>query len=247
MVCVLALKKRADNSLQMASAGLQLPASVFSVEVEHLAPHCNPAPCVIAGRRGAVSVIGASGQVAGDVLFIRPGVEHKVICAAGGINVIYLDGLTWSGNFSCAQRLQGRLADVAVCALFQEPGAQTELRRRLTSGAASIPRQLGVVIEAIVAEPMLRVSQLELAHRLKMERTSAMRLFKAATGLTFRRFKQWSALQHAARQIAAGELVRTAAMDAGFADTAHLSRTFRASFGLTPSEAIAGGAQAGAR
>ena len=37
-----------------------------------------------------------------------------------------------------------------------------------------------------------------------------------------------------------------AAMDAGFADTAHLTRTFRASFGLTPSEAIAGGAQAGA-
>jgi AraC-like DNA-binding protein len=52
--------------------------------------------------------------------------------------------------------------------------------------------------------------------------------------------------RHAARQIAAGELVRTAAMDAGFADTAHLSRTFRASFDLTPSQAIAGGAQAGA-
>jgi hypothetical protein len=44
-----------------------------------------------------------------------------------------------------------------------------------------------------------------------------LRTFKAATGLTFRRFKQWSALQHAARQIAAGELVRTAAMDAGLA------------------------------
>ena len=102
------------------------------------------------------------------------------------------------------------------------------------------------MIETIIAEPMLRLSQLELAHRLKMERTSALRMFKAATGQTFRRFKQWSALQHAARQIAAGELVRTAAMDAGFADTAHLSRTFRASFGLTPSEAIAGGARAGA-
>jgi transcriptional regulator GlxA family with amidase domain len=29
-------------------------------------------------------------------------------------------------------------------------------------------------------------------------------------------------------------------MDAGFADTAHLSRTFRVSFGLSPSKAIAG-------
>ena len=220
--------------------------SVFSVDVERLAPHCNPAPCVIAGRRGSVAVISASEQVTGDVVFIRPGVEHRVVCANGGINAIYLDGLTL-GNFRCAQRLQGRLADIAVDALFQEAGAQAELRDRLTTAAATpIPQQLSVVIESMIAEPMLRLSQLELAHRLKMERTSALRMFKAATGVTFRRFKQWSALQHAARQIAAGELVRTAAMDAGFADTAHLTRIFRASFGLTPSEAIAGGAQAGA-
>lgn len=231
----------------MASAGLPFSPSVFSVDVERLAGHCNPAPCVIAGRRGSVSVVSAGEQVTGDVLFIRPGVEHEVICADGGINVIYLDGLTWSGSFPCAQRLQGPLADVAVDALFQEAGAQAELRCRLSSGAPPIPQKLGVVIDTILAEPMLRLSQLELAHRLRMERTGALRLFKAATGLTFRRFKRWSALQHAARQIAAGELVRTAAMDAGFADTAHLSRTFRASFGLTPSEAIAGGGQAGAR
>ena len=133
----------------MSSAGLHLPASVFSVAVERLAAHCNPSPCVIAGRRGFVSVISADEQVTGDVLFIRPGVEHKVLCADGGINAIYLDGLTWSGNFICARRLQGRLADIAVDALFQAAGAQTELRCRLTSGATPIPQQLGVVIETI--------------------------------------------------------------------------------------------------
>lgn len=231
----------------MSRAGLQLPASVFSVDVEHLAPHCNPAPCVIAGRRGSVSVVSAGEQVTGDVLFIRPGVEHTVIRADGGINAIYLDGLPASGDFPCARRLRGRLADIAVDALFQEPGAHAELRDRLACGATPLPHRLGVVIAAILAEPMLRLPQLELAHRLKMERTGALRMFKAATGLTFRRFKQWSALQHAARRIAAGELVRTAALDAGFADTAHLSRTFRASFGLSPSQAIAGGAREGAR
>jgi len=241
---VFALNKRADDSLPMSSTGLSLPASVFSVPVGHLALHCNPAPCVIAGRRGSVSIIGAGEQVTGDVLFIRPGVEHKVVCADGGINVIYLDGLSGSGDVACAQRLQGRLADIAVDALFQQAGAQAELRDRLASRATARPPQLDDVIATIIAEPMLRLSQFELAHRLKMERTGALRMFKAATGLTFRRYKQWSALQHAARRIAAGELVRTAAMDAGFADTAHLSRIFRASFGLTPSEAIAGGARA---
>src|SRR6185436_19858299 len=136
--------------------------------------------------------------------------------------------------------------DITVDALFQEDSAQTELRDRLTSKRTLIPQQLSAVIETIIAEPMLRLSQLELAHHLKIERTSALRMFKATTGLTFRRFKQWSTLQHTARQIAAGELVRTAAMDAGFADTAHLTRTFRASFGLSPAQAIAGQAQAAA-
>jgi AraC-like DNA-binding protein len=230
----------------MARAGLPLPASVFSVDVGHLAPHGNPAPCVIAGRRGSVTVVSADGRVTGDVLFIRPGIDHRVVCANGGINVIYLDGLLRAGDAPCAERLQGRLADLAVAALFRQPDAEAELRQQLTHGTTPIPPLLTAVIEAIRAEPMARLSQLELAHRLGMERTGALRLFKAATGQTFRRFKQWSALQHAARRIAAGELVRTAAMDAGFADTAHLSRTFRASFGLTPSAAIAGGARAGA-
>jgi AraC-like DNA-binding protein len=230
----------------MSRTSFQFPTSVFSVDVEHLAPHCNPAPCVISGRRGAVSVISAGEQVTGDVLFIRPGVEHKVICAGGGINAMYLDGLLWPDDMPCARRMQGRLADIAVDAVFQRAGAQTELRDRLTSAVTAVPDRLGLAIESIMAEPMARLTQVELARRLKMERTSALRMFKAATGLTFRRFKQWSALQHAARQIAAGELVRTAAMDAGFADTAHLTRTFRMSFGLTPSEAIAGRARAGA-
>lgn len=230
----------------MSRTSFQFPTSVFSVDVEHLAPHCNPAPCVISGRRGAVSVISGGEQVTGEVLFIRPGVEHKVVCAGGGINAMYLDGLIWSDDMPCAQRIRGRLADIAVDALFQESGAQTELRHRLTSAVTPVPDRLGLAIESIMAEPMARLSQVELARRLKTERTSALRMFKAATGLTFRRFKQWSALQHAARRIAAGELVRTAAMDAGFADTAHLTRTFRMSFGLTPSEAIAGHAQAGA-
>jgi len=184
--------------------------------------------------------------VTGDILLIRPGIEHGVICS-GGINVMYLDGLPWSGSSGLAERLQGRLADVATDAIFQGSDAQAALRQRLGSGAAQFPPQLMAIIEDLIAEPMSRMTQRELAERLQMERTRALRLFKAATGQTFRRFKQWSGLQHAARKIASGELVRTAAIDAGFADTAHLTRTFRASFGLTPSEAIAGLAKASPR
>lgn len=220
--------------------------SVFSVDVASIAPHCNPVPCILTGRTKSLTLVSRDEVIAGDILLIRPGIEHRVICS-GGINVMYLDGLPWSGSGSLAERLRGRLADLAIDAMFQGSDAQAALRQRLGSGAAQLPPHLMAVIEDLIAEPMSRMSQRELGERLQMERTKALRLFKAATGQTFRRFKQWSGLQHAARKIASGELVRTAAMDAGFADTAHLSRTFRLSFGLTPSEAIAGLATASPR
>ena len=230
----------------MASAAPPFATSVFSAGIDRVALHANPVTCVISGIRGAVSVIGGSTRVTGDVVLIRPGIEHEVICE-GGINAMYLDGLSWPDGAALAERLQGRLGNLAFDALFQGGGAQEELRRRLAHGLPVFPQQLASVIEELTSDPMSRMSQQELADRLKMERTRALRLFKAGTGQTFRRFKQWAGLRRAARQIASGELVRTAAMDGGFADTAHLTRTFRNSFGVTPSEAIAGLATASAR
>jgi len=83
------------------------------------------------------------------------------------------------------------------------------------------------------------MDQYELAERLRLGRTQAMRAFKAATGMTFREFKRWTALCAATRQRAEGQLVRTAALDAGFAGTAHLTRTFRTAFGTTSTLATA--------
>ena len=227
----------------MARAAIPFSTSVFSVDVASIGLHRNPVPCVIMGRNKSLTVANREEVVTGDVLLIRPGIEHTVVCS-GGLNVMYLDGLPWSAGICLAESLQGRLADLAIDAMFRGSDAQVALRQRLVPGATQVPPQLMAAIEDLIAEPMSRMTQRELADRLQVERTKALRLFKAATGQTFRRFKQWSGLQHAARKITSGELVRTAAMDAGFADTAHLTRTFRMSFGLTPSEAIAGLAKA---
>lgn len=230
----------------MSHSAVQFSTSVFSVDVTRLGPHCNPVPCVLTGRNKSITLVSRGEVASGEILLIRPGIEHSVICS-GGINVMYLDGLQWSGDGCLAERLEGRLANLATDAIFRGSDAQTALRQRLVSGATQFPPHLVAVIQDLIAEPMSRMTQRELSHRLQMERTRALRMFKAATGQTFRGFKQWSGLQHAARKIASGELVRTAAMDGGFADSAHLTRTFRMSFGLTPSEAIAGLAKASPR
>ncbi len=212
--------------------------SVFSVDVAGLARHPNPVACVVMGRRAPLAVIADDGRrIEGDVLIIRPGIEHRIDCA-GGLTAMYLDGLRWAGRDPLAERLEGQLAALARDGMDLDGDAQQELRERL-DGRERDPR-LGAVLAMLDTEPMNRMSQLDLAARLGLERTRALRYFKATTGTTFRGYKRWVGLQHAARLIVAGELVRTAALDSGFADTAHLTRTFRNSFGLTPSAAIAG-------
>ena len=215
------------------------PNSVFPVDVTYLAAHANAATCVLAGRRGPVTIVSADQCVRGDVLLIRAGVEHTVSCAQGGADVLYLDGLALPESLCFAQALEGSLARIASDAVDRSSQSQQELRARVAYDSCACPPAIAEIVCDLATDPMERMTQVELGKRLNMERTRALRYFKAATGQTFRGYKQWAGLQFAARGMMRGESVRTAAMDAGFSDTAHLSRTFRHIFGLTPSVAIA--------
>ena len=60
-------------------------------------------------------------------------------------------------------------------------------------------------------------------------------LFVAEAGLPYRGYALWLRLGRAVDVFAAGGSLTDAAHEAGFADSAHLSRTFRRMFGLAPS------------
>ena len=53
--------------------------------------------------------------------------------------------------------------------------------------------------------------------------------------MPFRRYVLWMRLRLAAQEVSAGANLTRAAISAGFADSAHLSRVFRQTFGLPPS------------
>lgn len=59
--------------------------------------------------------------------------------------------------------------------------------------------------------------------------------FAADTGLPFKTFVLWQRLERAVELYAKGHSLTAAAHDAGFADSAHLSRTFRKTFGIPAS------------
>ena len=211
--------------------------SLFPFVASNLAPHRNPVTCILAGLDRPLTVCTRAERIEGEMVVIRPGVEHWVEIH-GRAKVLYFDGLEFPLDAALAARVSRELAPLAIDALGSS-SAQEALRARFSHERARCPVAIARTIAAIVEDPMARMNQGELAARLRLERTQALRAFKAATGMTFREFKRWTALCAATRQIAEGQLVRTAAMDAGFADTAHLTRTFRSAFGTTPTLATA--------
>jgi AraC-like DNA-binding protein len=63
-------------------------------------------------------------------------------------------------------------------------------------------------------------------------------LFTREVGVPFRRYRGWQRLRGAIRAAASGLSLTDAAYAAGFADQAHFSRTFRATFGAPPSRGL---------
>ena len=78
-----------------------------------------------------------------------------------------------------------------------------------------------------------------LAFELGISEGRLAHLFGEELGLPFRSYVAWLRVRSAGAAVQAGQTLTVAAHAAGFADAAHLTRTFRRMFGIAPSE-IAG-------
>jgi AraC-like DNA-binding protein len=222
----------------MIAAPAPKALTVFSLDVAQLAAHTNAATCILAGRRAPVSVSRGGQTITADFLLVRAGFAHEVHAPGSGFSAFYLGEFSWPDGEDWATPLVGPLAYQAADAMKGCADSQQEVRRGLEHRTRHTSPAIDNVIRRIAEDPMHRMTQFELERRLGVERTAALRMFKAATGQTFRSYKRWSAMLHAIHQIIAGTPIRAAAIDSGFADTAHFSRTFRHTFGLSPTQAL---------
>jgi AraC-like DNA-binding protein len=96
---------------------------------------------------------------------------------------------------------------------------------------ASNPR-----VDAMIAHAAARldgaVSLASAASAACLSESRARHLFVEQTGLPFKSWLLWLRIQRAVEAYASGSSLTDAAHQAGFADSAHLSRTFRRHFGL---------------
>lgn len=126
--------------------------------------------------------------------------------------------------------------------------AEETVRRVLDAVCDSaIPRSMSWWRHPAVDAALLRLPSLVdegtvdvvmLAEEVGISVSRLTHVFSNEIGVPIRSYARWLRLVTAVEHLGRGRSITEAAHDAGFADAAHFTRTFRSMFGLSPSEAV---------
>ncbi len=169
-----------------------------------------------------------------QIAIIPPHVKHHLV-ANGPIAFLYLDAL-------CDDYEQVQTMDLAIAAgRIRQAGANAVDAWDVDAFwcafgvAPPVAPHLLTAIRALEERPQSfkRVAELAAIAGLSPSRFQAV--FVEATGMPFRRYRNWRRMAVVIRALAEGSSLTQAGLDAGFSGSAHLSTAFRAMFGLAPS------------
>lgn len=194
-----------------------------------------------------------TGTVTARSALIPARVQHQLRSPGGRMMFCYLDPGTPSER-ACRAAMR-RDTEPATRHLHEEelialgrridaaPGA--DLADRWLDLAAPRPAspvgdQLGIrnATEAVMRDPARNWRAGELAASVGWSTSAFLRGFRAETGTSFRRYRLWARMLRACQVLAEGGNLTLAAAESGFATPSHLSSTFHAVFGLTPSRLL---------
>lgn len=219
-------------------------------------PHAHHAVQITLALRGGVVLESGERRVSGDMVAVAPDTEHTFEAAEGGaVAHLFVDPDARAGR-----TLQRTLfADAPLVLLpasrFAEFAARLLADLEAFEGAGATMLALGrSLLAELVPEserderPEARVRRMsawaasrldkpvsleEAAAHVGLSSGRARHLFVESTGLPFRTYLLWLRLTKAVDLVSEGASLTDAAHGAGFADSSHLSRTFRRMFGVT--------------
>ncbi|WP_324189830.1 AraC family transcriptional regulator [Nocardia farcinica] len=214
----------------------------FTGRIGDAAAHAHAAVQVLFVADGALTLTDAAGSaVPAQAAIIPPGVVHQVHAEPGTSGFLaFLDPDSVTAHAAVA-RLAGLPGDQAaswVTAARPHPPAPA-----LTPATASARRRRAhpVVTEALAAAadwPGGPPTLGELAARVGISGSRLSHVFTEHVGLPYAAWRRWTRLHQGFAVVRAGGSLTEAAHTAGFADSAHLTRTCRELIGITPTEAL---------
>jgi AraC-like DNA-binding protein len=228
--------------------------------------HRHGAPVFIAGVHGAFRLRLPGGDWTPCRAAIIPaGVRHALDLAGDPLAVFYpephvagLPALTHLGrgwkeregillgerpSIAAFREIHERADSIAWSGEALDDMLAFALRRSATQ---HLDPRLGRVVRFLEQHPddLTGAGMVAVSHGLSVSRF--LHLFSDQVGVPFRRYRIWNRVRAAVRLALGGSNFTAAAIGAGFSDSAHFTRCFRETFGVTPSYVFGRIARAGA-
>lgn len=174
------------------------------------------------------NVAHATGAVGWSVaLFVQPGTRGTPFRESGGATAL---GGAQARRIVALCGAFGREREPAVAALVDE----TASRALPSAGASRVDRRVEAALEMLRRD--LDVELDTVARTLGVSLDRLTHLVSGATGMPLRRHVLWERMLRVLSTPVAPTSLAAAATDAGFADHAHMTRTFRRFLGRAPSD-----------
>ncbi|WP_435591624.1 helix-turn-helix domain-containing protein [Nocardia sp. bgisy118] len=215
----------------------------FTGDIGDTAAHSHAAVQVLLVTAGEATLVDAAGRTAAaELAIIPPGVRHEVRAAPATKGFIaYLDSGSGVGRAALA-RLRGLPADRVTSWITAANPRTTVVAPQQNSAIRPSPRSPHPVVAAALRVAAASAggppSLGDLAAAVAMSPSRLSHLFTEHVGLPYAAWRRWTRLHLAVGTVRAGGSLTEAAHAAGFTDSAHLTKTCRDLFGITPTEAL---------
>lgn len=250
------MARRATGRIVSWENGSLWLMSTDSEVAQKTSPHAHHAIQVTVGLEGAFAFEAEGRVVRGDAVAIAPHTRHTFELKGSVAHVFFepdgrLGRAAASTLFADGSvvPVPARLVTTTKAALrasvARRKFAQNELielGRAFVAGLSgeATPAPTDFRVQRMIAWAESRLSGTiglaEAAGAVGLSPGRARHVFVEQTGMPFRAFLLWRRLNLALKHYAAGEPLTEAAHAAGFADSAHLSRTFRRMFGVAAAD-----------
>ncbi|MEP7157402.1 MAG: AraC family transcriptional regulator [Betaproteobacteria bacterium] len=214
--------------------------------------HRNHAAVWLNAPEGIMRVTLADGtQLENSVIYLPSGTEYATHAADTSIAVLF-----WEPESANFMRIAERFENVPrafgcphagpdTWKLLQDPATSLAdadalmaqvfgLEISRTQPAAIGDNRIATALAFLRESPQDYGSLEALAEKAHLSPSRFAHLFKTVVGVPVRRYVLWMKLRRALELAIEGNSLTTAALSAGFADSAHLSRTVRAMLGIAP-------------
>jgi AraC-like DNA-binding protein len=204
--------------------------------------HRHASAAVVVGLDAPLRLVAGHSHVT-TVALLRPGFDHAVD-VRGRIAVFLLP----VHAMSCAELAPIRdLAEVSAWRELGEAVSRGELDdfaivdravRRSLPSVVPLDDRLGRALDTVANALDENLSVEMVAEAAGLSPSRVMALARVQLGTSVRGYRRWLRTFEVARRYAGGASLTEAAFDAGFASSAHLATTSRASFGIRPSQVL---------